>query len=173
MDIRIPQTLPGHDSVVVLGLTNDEAAALIAAGRAAGCSDLKSVIHGVVDDAIGVGCRVLRAQEDAEIEIAAARVQLETLITEIANGDCPLYTTDKPVLELQGTELAIHDGFENGIKENVHRGPRRLKEAVALGNRLKQLTKNQLEPEFECTLAAYAEAMKFDFTPSGAGVQAA
>jgi hypothetical protein len=173
MDILIPQTLPGDDTAAVIGLSSEEVAALMAAGRAAGYSDLKSVIYGVLDDAIGIGCRVLRAEEDVETEIAAARAQLGALINEITNGDSPLSTPDKPYLELHGTEAALHYGFEHGMKENMHRGTRRLKEAIALGNRLKQLTKNQFESELECTLAAYSEAMKFDYTPSGAGVQAA
>jgi len=68
MEILVPHTLPGDGKVVVFSLSQDEEAALLAAGRAAGCTDLKSVVHGVLDDTIGIGCRVLRDEEDARFE---------------------------------------------------------------------------------------------------------
>lgn len=75
MDILIPQTLQGDAEVAVIGLTQAEADALRAAGRAAGCIDLKSVVYGVLDDAIGIGCRVLRLEEDAAVEREAQGFQ--------------------------------------------------------------------------------------------------
>ncbi|OAJ69652.1 hypothetical protein A7976_13540 [Methylobacillus sp. MM3] len=56
-------------------LTKGEIDALLAAGRVAGCTDLKSVILGVLDDAIGIGCRVQRAEEDARLECEARDFQ--------------------------------------------------------------------------------------------------
>ena len=83
MEIFIPHTLPGDDTTVAISFTAEEVEALIAAGRAAGYSDLKSVLHGIIDDAIGIGCRVLRAEEDAALEREKETAEMTEYAEEI------------------------------------------------------------------------------------------
>lgn len=65
MDIYIPRPLCGDNTTIALGLSETEAAALAAAGRAAGFSDIGSTMLAVVNEALDVGFRVLREESDA------------------------------------------------------------------------------------------------------------
>jgi hypothetical protein len=162
MEILVPNTLPGDSKVVVFSLSQDEEAALLAAGRAAGCTDLKSVIYGVLDDAIGIGCSVMRAEEETREEIISTSAQLHTLIEEIANSDSPGFTFGPHSPEFTGLDAVLLYSLENAMKENMHRGTRRLKDAISLGDKLRRLTKKKLSDELECTLTAYAKSAEFN-----------
>jgi len=50
-------------------LTEAEVKALSAAGHAAGCRCFTDILAGIIDDAIGIGCRLQRAEEDAQFDL--------------------------------------------------------------------------------------------------------
>jgi hypothetical protein len=86
-------------------LTKGEIDALLAAGRAAGCTDLKSVIYGVLDDAIGIGCRVLRAVADADEDKRVAQeesalAELDGLIVDITGDEWLHHREDEEILTI-------------------------------------------------------------------------
>lgn len=64
---RAPRTaLPGDEMRIRLTLDVEEVDALLKVGRAAGSADLVGVLHGILDDGIDQGCRVMRRIEDMD-----------------------------------------------------------------------------------------------------------
>lgn len=63
------------DASVRIHLTEAETKALGAVGLAAGYLTLDDILHGIIDDAIGFGCRILRKEEDARFEREAQGLQ--------------------------------------------------------------------------------------------------
>lgn len=67
-----------------IGFSSNETEALLAAGRAAGCIDLKNTIYGVIDDVIGTGCSTLRMIEDIHFDLDLLKAQG----SQAANAAC-------------------------------------------------------------------------------------
>lgn len=73
MEIMIPRQHPADTcQTAAIALSPGEAAALEAAGRAAGYADFKSTLEALLTDALDVGFRTLRQQQDREALAEAA-----------------------------------------------------------------------------------------------------
>lgn len=66
MEILILRNIPGDHPTAAIRLSPTEFQALAAAGRAAGISDETSTLEAVINDALDVGFRKLREQQDRE-----------------------------------------------------------------------------------------------------------